>query len=257
MEFIKLEQLEKVTVLTVTKPKALNALSSEVLQELNSALDEIEASETRCLIITGEGEKAFVAGADIKEISALNPETALEFADFGQKVFMRIESLKIPVIAAVNGFALGGGLELALACDFILAGENAKLGLPECTLGLMPGFGGTVRLARRVGPGQAKQMSFTGDMVGAEEALQMGLINEIAWHNQLMERAMKVAETIAKRAPLALTAIKKTIESTYGLPTAEAMKMEQIEFGELFSSKDCKEGTSAFIEKRKPEFIGK
>lgn len=258
MEFVKLTKENSIATITISKPKALNALSSQVLNDINSALDEIEKDQDlRCLIVTGEGEKAFVAGADIKEISELNQATAFEFAGVGQKVFMRIENLKIPAIAAVNGFALGGGLELAMACDFIIASENAKLGLPECTLGLMPGFGGSVRLARKIGPAQAKQMMFTGDMVDAKQALQIGLVNEVVAHDALTDHVQKLAGKIAKRAPIAIAAIKKTVEATYGVETTKAMTIEQTEFGKLCDTQDVKEGTAAFIEKRKPVFVGK
>lgn len=258
MDYIKLEMQAPLAVLTVSKPQALNALSGQVLQELESAVATVaDNKDLRCLIVTGDGEKAFVAGADIKEINALNPDTAFEFAGFGQKVFMDLEKLDIPVIAAVNGFALGGGMELALACDFIFASSKAKFGLPECTLGLMPGFGGSVRLARKVGPARAMQVAVTGDMLSAEEALQVGLVNEVCAPEDLLNRAKMVGTTIASRAPLAVSVIKKTIQNTYGLPVADAMAMEQKEFGQLFTSQDCQEGTTAFIEKRKPNFTGK
>lgn len=258
MEFVKYEKNEVVATLTISKPKALNALSSDVLKEINSVLDEVEKDqELRCLIVTGEGDKAFVAGADIKEIKELNQEAAFDFAGFGQKVFMRFENLKVPVIAAVNGFALGGGLELAMSCDFIIASDNAKLGLPECTLGLMPGFGGSVRLARKIGPSRAKQMMFTGDMVDASQAMQISLVNEVVPASELMDHVNKLAGKIAKRAPMALAAIKKTVETTYGVETSQAMSIEQKEFGQLCGTQDVQEGTSAFIEKRKPTFIGK
>lgn len=257
MALVELEKKENRATLTINKPQALNALSSEVLSALDQALNQVEEDKSiRCLIITGQGDKAFVAGADIKEINTLDKTSAAEFAGQGQKVFSRLEKLKIPVIAAVNGFALGGGLELAMACDFILASEKAKFGLPECTLGLMPGFGGSVRLARKVGPGQAKQMTFTGDMISAEEAKACGLVNDILAPEELLSATHRVASTIAMRAPLALTAIKQTIEETYGMPTDQAMDVEQKAFAQLFDSKDVKEGTSAFIEKRKPEFTG-
>jgi enoyl-CoA hydratase len=258
MEFIKFEIKDLMAIIQINKPQALNALNQQILRELNTAIDKVEKDKSlRCLIITGEGEKAFVAGADIKEINSLNPSTASEFAGFGQKVFMRIENLKIPVIAAVNGFALGGGLELALACDFIIASDNAKLGLPECTLGLIPGFGGTIRLSRKIGSARAKQMTFTGDMISAKEALDFGLVNEVVAQADLIERSIKVAETISKRAPLAISAIKRTIENTYGMDIENAMKVEQSAFAKLFESEDCKEGTMAFIEKRKAQFQGK
>jgi enoyl-CoA hydratase len=235
----------------------MNALSSGVLDELEKALAQVRDDQgLRCLVVTGEGDRAFVAGADIKEIHSLNPEAAFNFAGFGQKVFRQIEQLNIPVIAAVNGFALGGGLELALACDFIFASKKAKFGLPECSLGLMPGFGGSVRLARKVGPARALQMTVTGDMISAEEALQFGLVNEICDPENLMERANMVGTTIASRAPVAVASIKKTIHNSYGLHITDALNMEQQEFGDLFTTDDCKEGTQAFIEKRKPNFTG-
>jgi len=258
MDFIKYEKQDRVGILKISKPKALNALSSEVLKELHTLVNQLkEDSELRVLVLTGDGDKAFVAGADIKEIHSLNPTSASDFAGYGQKVFMQLENLAIPVIAAVNGFALGGGLELALACDFIFASSEAKMGLPECTLGLMPGFGGSVRLARRIGPGQAKELTFTGGMVTSEEALQMGLVNRVFPPENLLTETLKVAQIMAQRAPLALAAIKKTVDSTYGVATEKAMQMEQQAFAQLFHSEDCSEGTLAFIEKRKPQFKGK
>ncbi len=258
MNLVKLEESKIIATITINKPQAMNALSSGVLDELDKALEVVRNNkDLRCLIITGEGDRAFVAGADIKEIHALDAQAAFDFAGFGQRVFRKIEQLNIPAIAAVNGFALGGGLELALACDFIFASEKSKFGLPECTLGLMPGFGGTVRLARRVGPARAKQITFTGDMISSEEAFQMGLVNEVCAPDQLMERAKMVGTTIASRAPIAVASIKKTIQNTYGVHVTDALNMEQKEFGDLFTTQDCKEGTRAFIEKRKPNFTGK
>ncbi len=257
MALVELKKQNSIATITINKPEAMNALSTEVLKALASALSDIkEDKELRCAIITGEGDRAFVAGADIKEIDSLNSAKAHDFAGFGQQVFLEIENLPIPVIAAVNGFALGGGLELALACDFILASEKAKFGLPECTLGLMPGFGGSVRLSRAIGPGMAKQMTFTGDMIDAKRAKEVGLVNEVHPPAELLEAAGRVAKTVTHRAPIALDAIKRTIHKTYGMEIKEAMAMEQKEFSELFESKDCKEGTQAFIEKRKPQFTG-
>lgn len=256
-EFVKYQKNGSVAQVTISKPKALNALSTDVLKELDQVLSQIqEDKDLRCMVLTGEGDKAFVAGADIKEIHSLNKDSALLFAEKGQDVFSKIENLRIPVIAAVNGFALGGGLELALSCDFIIASSNAKLGLPECTLGLIPGFGGTVRLARKVGPQWAKQWTFTGDMISAEEALQVGLVNKVCSPGELPEVVQKLASTISKRAPLALTAIKQSINETYGRSVSEAMKIEREKFATLFASQDVKEGTTAFIEKRKPDFKG-
>ncbi len=257
MEFVKYEKLKNIGLIKISKPQALNALSSQVLTELSQCFDEIEKDiSLRALVITGDGEKAFVAGADIKEINGLSSSASYEFAQLGQEVFMRLEYMQIPVIAAVNGFALGGGLELALACDFIFASKNARMGLPECTLGLMPGFGGSVRLARRVNQGVAKQMTFTGDMIDADEAYRIGLVNKVFESAELLPETLKIAETIALRAPLAVAAIKNTIETTYGMASEDAMQIERQNFSKLFKSSDCKEGTLAFIEKRKPQFTG-
>jgi enoyl-CoA hydratase len=260
MDFLKYEKIadEKnnpLGILTIHRPESLNALNSGVLKELDQFLSELqEKKDIRALIITGAGEKAFVAGADIKEIDTLNKNTAAEFAKQGQDVFLKIENLFCPVIAAVNGFALGGGLELALACDFIIASNTAKLGLPESTLGLIPGFGGTVRLARRVGPGLAKQWTFTGEMVGAQRAVETGLVNQLFEPAQLLDETKKIASLMAQRSPQSLMMIKKSINETYGVPSEKAMVTEKEYFSNLFGSEDQKEGTKAFIEKRKPQF---
>ncbi len=252
---VNYQKLDHVGVITIQRPESLNALNTTVLKELDAILNQLnEAQDIRALIITGSGEKAFVAGADIKEIDTLDKTTASEFSEFGQNVFLKIETLFCPVIAAVNGFALGGGLELALSCDFIVASSQAKLGLPECTLGLIPGFGGTVRLARIVGPGLAKQFTFTGDMIPAARAYEMGLVNQLSEPTQLMDDCKKLAATMALRSPQALRAIKKSINDTYGVTAPEAMTIEKNLFAGLFGSHDQKEGTRAFIEKRKPVF---
>lgn len=242
-------------VLTINRPEALNALNSDVLGALDVVIDQIEKEKTlRCLIITGSGEKAFVAGADIKEMNGIDSVQAQKFAERGQSVFSKIESLYCPVIAAVNGFALGGGLELALACDFMIASQNAKMGLPECTLGLIPGFGGTVRLARRVSPGLAKQWTYSGAMVSSEEALRTHLVNAVYEPAQLMAEAMKLAQTFASRSPQSLMQIKKSIHASYGQSVDVAMATEARHFSEVFGTFDQKEGTAAFVEKRKPTF---
>lgn len=257
MGFIQFEKNNSIATITISKPKALNALSAMVLRELNECLNQVEEDKSlRALIITGDGEKAFVAGADISELSELDSLGAEEFGKLGQDVFRKIEKQKIPVIAAVNGFALGGGLELALACDFIIASENAKFGLPECTLGLIPGFGGTVRLSRKVGPSLAMEWTLSGNMVDSTEALRTGLVNKVVPQSSLKEEVMKLAETFASRAPVALENIKKLIQETYGLPIDEAMALERSSFGKLFVTEDCREGTKAFLEKRKPTFKG-
>lgn len=255
MSFVKLETNGTIGTIILTRPEALNALNNDLLKELDDVLTAIDSEKKlRCVIITGSGEKAFVAGADIKEMNGINSDQAKTFAERGQSVFSKIESLHCPVIAAVNGFALGGGLELALACDFMIAATTAKLGLPECTLGLIPGFGGTVRLARRVGPAFAKQWTFTGGMISSEEALRTGLVNAVYEPGQLMSEVTKLAETISSRSPQAVMLIKKSINGTYGKSVPEAMAIEAKYFSETFGSFDQKEGVSAFIEKRKPTF---
>lgn len=248
-----------VWVLTIQRPEALNALNQQVLNDMADALrqvGEMPYESSRALIITGSGEKAFVAGADIKEMSDLNVEQAKLFALRGQSIFHELNLLKIPVIAAVNGFALGGGLELALGCDFIFASENAKFGLPEVSLGLIPGFGGTVRLARAVGIRKARELTYTGDMITASEALQLGLVNKVVPQAELMNTVMKTVGTILSRGPIAVAAAKKSINQSYELDVEEAQKVEATHFGELFATEDVREGTRAFVEKRKPVFKG-
>lgn len=248
-----------VWVLTINRPEALNALNSTVLEEMGEALrqmGELPFDEARALIITGSGEKAFVAGADIKEINALDEDKAHAFAQRGQSIFHELTLLKIPVIAAVNGFALGGGCELALGCDFIYASENAKFGLPEVSLGLIPGFGGTVRLARAVGQRRARELTYTGNMISAPEAHTMGLVNKVFPAAELMSAVLKTVETILAKAPIAVGASKRSINQAWDLDVEAAQRNEAGIFAELFNSEDVKEGTSAFIEKRKAQFKG-
>ena len=259
MKVVELKNEGTVWTLTIQRPESLNALNAQVLEELASSLKEIENksySECRALVITGSGEKAFVAGADIKEIGSLEIQSSLNFANRGQSILRRIENLKIPVIAAVNGFALGGGLELALACDFIYASDNAKLGLPEVTLGLIPGFGGTVRLSRVVGLARAKEIIFSGEMLSADEAVQCGLVNKVVPQADLISTVMKLAQKISIRGPVAVGFAKKSVMDTFDQNVDEAMQTEAKYFSELFKTKDVKEGTSAFVEKRKAQFKG-
>ena len=244
-------------VLSVKRPEALNALNKQVLADLDSALTKLEATtDIRALIITGSGEKAFVAGADIKEMEDINPSQSTEFARRGQSVFSRLENLKIPSIAAVNGFALGGGLELALACDFILASNKAKLGLPEVSLGLIPGYGGTQRLARHCGQQVAKLFVLTGDMFSAEQCLSFGLVTQVVEPQDLMAEAMKRAQSIAKRSPVAVRLAKEAISKGFDLSLKEGLALEAELFQKTFSSNDKTEGVKAFIEKRAPQFKG-
>lgn len=248
-----------VWVLTIDRPESLNALNAQVLNEMADALrqiGEIDFEGARVLIITGSGDKAFVAGADIKELTELNEDQARAFAERGQSIFHELNLLKIPVIAAVNGFALGGGLELALGCDFIFASDNAKFGLPEVSLGLIPGFGGTVRLARAVGIRKARELTYTGEMITAKEALELGLVNKVVPPAELMAAVMKTVGTLLQRGPVAIASAKKSINQSYELNVDEAQKLEARHFSELFVTEDMREGTRAFIEKRKPAFKG-
>ena len=244
-------------ILTVNRPKALNALDGLTLKELSDCLQTVEQNkDLRCLIITGAG-KAFVAGADIKDFPTMDCQQADDFAALGQKVFRQIELLRIPVIAAVNGFALGGGLELALSCDFIYALDRAKFGLPEVTLGLIPGFGGTVRLARVIGLAQAREWTYRGDFVGAQEAVDLGLVNKVfASQEELMVEAQNTAQLIASRGPVAVAQAKKSINDSYDVSVDQAMEVEKKLFSDLFQTQDQKEGAQAFIEKRSPQFKG-
>jgi enoyl-CoA hydratase len=273
-EPLRLTEQGPVLIATIHRPEALNALNASVLRALSQLLTWIETKTTesegattgggdsaagpRVLILTGAGEKAFVAGADIKEFESMSPTAATEFAMQGQAVFRRLETLAIPVIAAVNGFALGGGLELALACDFILASENAKFGLPESTLGIMPGFGGTVRLPRLIGAARAREMAYSGSMIDTTQALAMGLVSRVTSAGDLIPTCIEIANTIAKRAaPLSVQAIKKSIHLGASLSETEAGRLEAELFGDLFASADKAEGVSAFIEKRKASFKGR
>lgn len=257
---IKLELKENnIWLMTLNRPEALNALNNNLLNEMADALrqiSEMNFSNARGLILTGSGEKSFVAGADIKEMKNISVADAKAFAQKGQSIFQELNLLKIPVIAAVNGFALGGGCELALGCDFIIASENAQFGLPEVSLGLIPGFGGTVRLLQAVGLRKAKEMTFTGDMINATEALRLGLVNEVVPSADLMTVAMKKMNRILQRSPLAVASSKKSILEAYNSDIDQGLKNEAQIFSELFSSQDTTEGITAFMEKRKPTFTG-
>jgi enoyl-CoA hydratase len=256
-ETIRFEETGGIAVLTLNRPEALNALNAQLLEELSHAIEAIDRhSSIRALLLTGSGEKAFVAGADIKEIADLTPEKAMRFAERGQKIFRRLEILKVPVIAAVNGFALGGGCELAMSCDFIYASTNARFGLPEVSLGIMPGFGGTQRAARFVGWARAKEMIMTGRHYNAQEALAIGLVNAVCEPSELLKMATATATMIATRAPMAVARSKEAVNRGYDLSIDEGMEVERELFSELFRTQDQKEGTRAFVEKRKPQFKG-
>jgi enoyl-CoA hydratase len=246
-----------IETITFNRSKALNALNTALLEELSAALDSVAGNEnTRVLVLTGSGDKAFVAGADIKELAGLSALQAKCFANKGQSVINKIVELPIPVIAAVNGYALGGGMEIALACDFIYAAESANLGLPETTLGLIPGFGGTQRLPRLVGPNQAKELIYTGKIITAAEALAIGLVNRVVAPGDLMESVTETARTMATKGRISLRAAKEAVN--YGLDTnlVAGLKIEQDAFAICMVSEDAREGTRAFIEKRQPVFKG-
>ena len=254
MTNILLEKKGYIAVATITRPKALNALNSEVLSDLDELVATVKADdEIRALVITGSGEKAFVAGADIGEMSTLTKEGGTAFGKHGNDVFRAIETLPIPTIAAVNGFALGGGCELSMACDIRICADTAVFGQPETGLGITPGFGGTQRLARLVSPGMAKQLIYTAKNIKADEAYRIGLVNAVYPLEELMPAAEKLAETIAKNAPIAVRACKKAINDGLQVDMDKAIVIEEELFGSCFQSADQIEGMSAFLEKRKHE----
>ena len=251
MDFITYEQEGFVGVLTINRPQALNALNSQVLDELSEALDNIDINETRALILTGAGEKSFVAGADIGEMSTLSKAEGEAFGKKGNDVFLKLEKLPIPTIAAVNGFALGGGCEISMSCDIRICSENAVFGQPEVGLGITPGFGGTQRLARLVSPGMAKQLIYTARNIKADEAYRIGLVNAVYPLEELMANAKKMAETIAKNAPIAVRNCKKAINDGLQVGIDEAVVIEEKLFGDCFETEDQKAGMGNFLEKDK------
>ncbi|OAT81836.1 enoyl-CoA hydratase-related protein [Desulfotomaculum copahuensis] len=252
---ILLEKEGPVAVLTINRPKVLNALNAETLSEIDAAMDELAADNTvRVLIITGAGEKAFVAGADIAFMSRLTPLEARNFSRLGQKVFSKIENLPKAVIAAVNGFALGGGCELAMACDIRVASEKAKFGQPEVGLGLIAGFGGTQRLTRLVNPGLAKEILFTADVYKAEDAARMGLVNHVLPAEELLSFCKEMASRIAARGPLAVAMTKEAVNNGLEMDLEKALAHEADLFGLVFTTADRREGIDAFLNKRKADF---
>lgn len=254
--FIKIEHTQGITILKISAPKSLNALNSTILKELSDCVTHLDAA-TRVLIITGDGEKSFVAGADISEMAHLNEAQGYEFGRLGAQVFRAIETLPIPVIAAVNGFALGGGCELAMACDIRIASSKAKFGQPEVGLGIIPGFSGTYRLPKIVGQGHAKEMIYTGKVIRADEALRIGLVNAVYEPEQLMEKAVEMAQMMLHNAPVAISLAKQSINEGYDLDADAAIALENKLFGKCFATSDQKEGMDAFLNKRQAEFNGK
>ena len=254
MTNVLLEKKGHIAVATINRPKALNALNSEVLEDLNELVDMVNADEDiYALVLTGAGEKAFVAGADIGEMSTLTKAEGEAFGKKGNDVFRKLETMPIPTIAAINGFALGGGCELSLSCDIRICSDTAVFGQPETGLGITPGFGGTQRLARLVGPGMAKQLIYTAKNIKADEAYRIGLVNAVYPLEELMPAAEKLAETIAKNAPIAVRACKKAINDGLQVDMDKAIAIEEKLFGSCFQSADQIEGMSAFLEKRKHE----
>jgi len=244
-----------ICTVTINRPDKLNALNREVMNDLNSMLDEIESNnEIKAVILTGAGPKAFVAGADISEFVGLSKEEGKGLAKKGQDIFFRIENNSKPIVAAVNGFALGGGCELAMSCHFRLASENARFGQPEVNLGLLPGYGGTQRLVHLIGKGRAMELLMTGNMIDAQTALQYGLVNQVVPQEELLNKAKAILEIIAAKAPLA---ISKCITAANAAFTEKGYQKEVDAFGECFATEDMKEGTTAFLEKRKANFTGK
>ena len=250
MAYVRYETEGATGILTIDRPKALNALNSEVLDDLGAVLDGVDLETIRVLILTGSGDKSFVAGADIGEMSTLSQEEGTAFGKKGNDLFRRIETFPIPVIAAINGFALGGGNEIAMSCDFRICSDNAVFGQPEVGLGITPGFGGTQRLARLVGPGMAKQLVYTARNIKADEALRIGLVNQVTTHEDLLPTAKKLAAVIAGNAPIAVRACKKAINDGLQQDMDQAVVTEENLFGSCFETEDQREGMANFLRKK-------
>ncbi len=257
-ENILVSENESVAIVTINRPNQLNALNAATIKELSDAFKNLESNASiKAIILTGSGTKAFVAGADIKEFYEFTPAQGKELAQTGHNsLFNLVQNLTTPVIGAVNGFALGGGLELAMSCHFRLASENAKLGLPEVTLGVIPGYGGTQRLSQLVGKGRAMEMIMTAKMMSADEALNAGLVNYVTSSENLLEECEKIALKIVKNSPIAISSAIKAVNAGY-TDGVNGFETEIEEFGKCFGTEDFKEGTTAFIEKRKAQFPGK
>ena len=253
MAFVTTEVKGAVEVITIDRPQALNALNPEVLADLKAAFEAVDQKSIRCIVLTGSGEKSFVAGADIGAMSTMTKAEGEAFSKLGNDLFLQIESFPIPVIAAVNGFALGGGNELAMSCDIRVCSDNAMFGQPEVGLGITPGFGGTQRLARLVGMGMAKQLVYSAFNVKADEALRIGLVNAVYPQAELMDNALKLATKIASNAPIAVRHCKQAMNEGIELPIDKAVAVEEKLFGECFETHDQKEGMGCFLSKEKPK----
>lgn len=251
MAFVEFEQKNNYAVLTINRPEALNALNDAVISQLDEVLDRVDPAAVRCLIVTGAGTKAFVAGADIAQMSGLTQAEAEAFGKHGNDVFRKLETLPVPTIAAVNGFALGGGCELAMSCDIRLCSDTAVFGQPEVGLGITPGFGGTQRMARLVGPGKAKELIYTARNIKAPEAFSIGLVQAVYATEELMEAAEKMAVRIGGNAPIAVRACKKAINDGLQVDMDAAVVVEEKQFSSCFETKDQVNAMTAFVEKRK------
>lgn len=253
MSFVNVDLQGAVAVLTIDRPKALNALNPEVLADLKAAFEGIDQNAVRCVVLTGAGDKSFVAGADIGSMSTMTKAEGEDFGKLGNDIFLMIEGFPLPVIAAVNGFALGGGCELAMSCDIRICSDNAMFGQPEVGLGITPGFGGTQRLARLVGMGMAKQLLYTARNIDAAEALRIGLVNAVIPQAELLDAALKMAGQIAKNAPIAVRACKKAVNEGMQVSIDKAVEIEEKLFGGCFETHDQVEGMACFLSREKPK----
>ena len=257
MDYVKVEQDGGIVTLTIDRQEKLNALDPQVVEEIGQALLEVESEGPDAIIVTGAGEKSFVAGADIAAMSEMDPIEAKRFAEIGHAAMALLDKSPVPTIAAVNGFALGGGCEIALACDIRIAAENALFGFPEVGLGILPGMGGTQRLPRLIGPAFAKELIFTGRRIGAEEAKEMGLVNRVVPEGEALATAGEIAAEISANGPIAVRHAKAAANRSLDVDLISGLEYEADQFALLFATTDAKEGMSAFIERRKPEFEGR
>jgi enoyl-CoA hydratase len=258
LQYIRVEQDKNIATVIIERPDKLNALNSKVIQELEDVFCDLrEDNNVQIVILTGSGDKAFVAGADIDELSGMTPISALKVSREGQRIFAEIERFPKPVIAAVGGYALGGGCELALACHMRVASENARFGLPEVSLGIIPGYGGTMRLARLIGLGRAVELTLTGEMINADQAERIGMVNAVYPQDELLDGAREFAEKIIKNGPIAVSMALESIYNALDLSSEDAQSFESTLFGLVASTEDMKEGLTAFLDKRKPSFKGK
>lgn len=256
-EYIRLERRDTIAYVTINRPDKLNALNAATVAEVRAAFERLREDDgVRGVILTGSGEKAFIAGADIVELSQMTPLTGTQVSRAGQETLRIVETMPVPVIAAINGFALGGGLEFALACHIRIASENAKLGLPEVKLGIIPGYGGTFRLPRVVGRGRALEIMLTGEMINAQEAYRIGLVNQVVPQANLLETAHAMAQKIAANGPVAIALAIQAVDNSYHATTEDAQRLEANMFGLLASTADMREGMGAFLEKRAANFKG-